>query len=189
VIRLLRTVFWIALGAAPCFASAAAEGGHEASLPWKGFIFTVLNFAILVWLIAKPIKKALSEKIIEKHRMIKAAFDEANAGIAKSGGRLGEYKKLIDDLPREIAAIEKEAREEIEREKIAFAQELAAGRKRIEDQARELADQEIRAAHSLLVGEAVAAIAVRTEQLVAGRITPAQDRDIVAAGAAQLGGK
>lgn len=147
----------------------------------------MINFAILVWLIAKPIRKALSEKIVEKHRAIRQAFDEANAGIAKANERLGHFGKLLEDLPGEIAAIEREAREEIERERAAFKADIEAGRRRIEEQARELADQEIRAARGLIVREAVAAIAARTEQLVAGKIGPAEDRAIVAAASERLG--
>jgi F0F1-type ATP synthase membrane subunit b/b' len=168
---------------------ALASGGEGAGLPWKGFLFTLANFAILVWLIAKPIKKALSEKIAEKYRTVRGTFDEANAGIAKAGERLGQYKKLLDGMPGEIAAIEREAREEIEREKAAFARDLAEGRKRIEEYARELAEQELRAARALLVNEGVAAIAARAEQLLSGQIDPAKDRAIVVAAAERLGVK
>lgn len=175
------------VSAAPAAASAAAEGGHEAALPWKGLIFTILNFAILVWLIAKPIRKALSEKVVEKHRAIRKAFDEANAGIAKGSERLGQYSSLIDGLPGEIAAIDREAREELEREKAAFLRELDEGKRRIEDQARELADQEVRLARALLAGEAMAAVAARAEQLLAGRIGVPEDKALVVAAAERLG--
>lgn len=149
--------------------AALAAGGdyhHDAGTLLKDFLYRILNFGILVAILAffitRPLKKALAERRETLSRDLENAQKARDAAEAK----FAEYDRKLKDATAEIEQLQADIRREgeLEREKIlANAQEMAA---KIAKDAEGLAAQEVAKARRQLRQEAAAlAISLAREML------------------------
>jgi F-type H+-transporting ATPase subunit b len=148
----------VLIGIAASAVASGGEGGHHADsgVLLTDFLYRCLNFAVtfglLGYFVTKPIRKGLAgrregiEKALEE---AKISQQNAEAKFAEYDGKLTKASAEIDEI---YEAIKREGN--LEREKIlANAHEMA---KKIEDEAKLSAAQEISNARTLLRREASA---------------------------------
>ncbi|HEY5672287.1 MAG TPA: F0F1 ATP synthase subunit B [Malonomonas sp.] len=147
-------------------AFAASAGHADSGVLLKDFLYRVLSFsivvAILVYYLAKPIKKGLAGRREE----IEKALAEAKQAKQDAEAKFAEYDRKLAQATDEIAEISDAIRREGELEKqkiIANAKELAI---KIEQDAEKTAELEVAKARNELRREAVQlAVGVAEEKL------------------------
>ena len=151
----------------PWRAAAPRSAGHaDSGVLLKDFLYRVLSFsivvAILVYYLAKPIKKGLAGRREE----IEKALAEAKQAKQDAEAKFAEYDRKLAQATDEIAEISDAIRREGELEKqkiIANAKELAI---KIEQDAEKTAELEVAKARNELRREAVQlAVGVAEEKL------------------------
>lgn len=129
----------------------------------------LLFFGLLVWLIRKPIGKALAER----RANINAQLAEAEARRAKADQLASDIDARLKQIETEVAGIMDRAREEGEKQKrdlVAAAEEEA---QRILASARSEADVRLKAAKQELTAYAKELATARAQQLIAANVTDA----------------
>lgn len=170
--RFIRTittaslVLGLILAATTVALAAGGDYHHDAGTLLKDFLYRILNFGILVAILAffitRPLKKALAERRETLARDMENAQKARDAAEAK----FAEYDRKLKDATAEIEQLQAEIRREgeLERDKIlANAQEMAA---KIAKDAEGLAAQEVAKARRQLRQEAASlAISLAREML------------------------
>ncbi len=150
----------VALGALPAAASPDAHGGGHGGgfsiltdrdfwLHWPtkedtrtGFLWMLINFAVLMLILNKLLFKNLRSANAEKHDHIKLELERATEARATAEGLLGEYKGRLSDLQAEIEQIKKQATELAESEGKAIVAEAKEEAEKIRRAAKEAAERE-----------------------------------------------
>ena len=170
---ILLAVLLVALMSGLVFASADAH--TDSGVLLKDFLYRVLNFgivvAILVYFLAKPIKKGLTGR----RQDIEKDLAEAKQAKADAEAKFAEYDQKLALATEEIAEISAAIRREGELEKqkiIANAQLLAA---KIEQDAEKAAELEVAKARTELQREAVTLAVSLAEDLLKKNFTKDDD--------------
>ncbi len=161
-------------------AFASAEAGHaDSGVLLKDFLYRVLSFsvamAILVYYLAKPMKKGLAGRREE----IEKALAEAKQAKEDAEAKFAEYDRKLAQATEEIAGISDAIRREGELEKqkiIANAQEMAI---KIEQDAEKTAELEIAKARTELQREAVQLAVGVAEELLEKNFTKEDDTRLI----------
>ncbi len=160
--------------------AVAADAGHaDSGALLKDFLYRVLSFsivvAILVYYLAKPIKKGLAGRREE----IESALAEANQAKRDAEAKFAEYDRKLAQATTEIAEISAAIRREGELEKqkiIANAKELAI---KIEQDAGKTAELEVAKARNELRREAVQLAIAVAEDLLIKNVTKEDDTRLI----------
>ena len=170
---ILIAVLLVALTCGVVFASTDAH--TDSGVLLKDFLYRVLNFAIvvaiLVYFLAKPIKKGLTGR----RQDIEKDLAEAKQAKADAEAKFAEYDRKLALATEEIAEIGTTIRREGELEKqkiIANAKLLAA---KIEQDAEKAAELEVAKARTELQREAVTLAVSVAEQLLKKNFTKDDD--------------
>ena len=175
---IVLSILLVTLFSGVAFASADASHADSGVL-LKDFLYRVLSFsivvAILVYFLAKPMKKGLAgrrEDIEKALAAAKQAKEEAEAKFA-------EYDRKLAQATEEIAEISDAIRREGELEKqkiIANAKEMAI---KIEQDAEKTAELEIAKARTELQREAVQLAVGVAEELLKKNFTKEDDTRLI----------
>lgn len=174
----LLTLALMALTTGLVYASGG-EGHADSGVLLKDFAYRVFNFAIvvgiLVYFLAKPLKKGLSGRRDE----IEKALSEAEQVKLAAEAKFAEYDQKLATANAEIAeisaAIKREG--ELEKEKIiSSAREMAT---KIEQEAEKAAALEIAKARKELQTEAVRLSVELAEDLLKKNFTSADDTRLI----------
>lgn len=144
------------------------------------FILMVLNFAVLLAILAwkgGPIAKNLAA---ERHDQIKSALDEAAALRKQAADKLAEYEARLKDADAEIKALVDGMRADAEADQariLAAAEAQAIAMKR--DAELRIA-AEIELARATLTREVTAAAAAATEKILRDKLTAGDQQKLVA---------
>ena len=174
--RLAAFVLAMTLAAAPALAAAAQEAEHhEASL--TDFFWPVVNFAILCWVLYYFLKVPLGSYLRDRGAGIRKDLVDAAAIKNAATAQLEEIDRKLKALPGEIEALKARGQAEIAGEEQRIAQQAAAERERLLDQARRDIDVQVRLAKRALTEHAAnLAVKLATDR-IATNMTPAdQDR-------------
>ena len=170
---ILIAVLLVALTCGVVFASTDAH--TDSGVLLKDFLYRILNFAIvvaiLVYFLAKPIKKGLTGR----RQDIEKDLAEAKQAKADAEAKFAEYDRKLALATEEIAEIGTTIRREGELEKqkiIANAKLLAA---KIEQDAEKAAELEVAKARTELQREAVTLAVSVAEQLLKKNFTKDDD--------------
>jgi F-type H+-transporting ATPase subunit b len=145
------------------------------------FVFMLLNFALLLGLLARwgwPLARKVAE---ERHDLIKSALDEAAALRKQAAEKLAEYEARLKDADAEIAKLVEGMRTDAENDKnriLAAAEAQAALVKR--DAELRIA-AEIELARAQLTREVTAAAAAATEKLLREKMNAGDQQKLVTA--------
>jgi F-type H+-transporting ATPase subunit b len=145
------------------------------------FIFMVLNFAILLALLAKFARPAARKLAAERHDQIKTALDEAAKLRKQAADRLAEYESRLKAADKEIADLVEGMKKDAEADKkriLESAERLAAQMKR--DAELHIA-AEIELARAALTREVTAAATAAAEKILRDQMTPADQQKLVGA--------
>ncbi len=154
---------------------------HEEEPASPPFIFMLLNFAVLLGLLAWKLRPVGDKVAAERHDLIKTALDEAASLRKQAADKLAEYETRLKDADAEIKQLVDGMRADAEHDKqriLADAEAQAAVMKR--DAELRIA-AEIELARAQLTREVTAASAAATEKLLREKLTGADQQALVSA--------
>ena len=144
------------------------------------FVFMLLNFALLLGLLAwkgRPVARKTAE---DRHDLIKTALDEAAKLRKQAADKLAEYESRLQAADAEIKQLVDGMRADADKEKqriLAAAEAQAAQMKR---DAEQRIAAEIELARAQLTREVTAAAGAATEKLLRDKLTAGDQSQLVA---------
>jgi F-type H+-transporting ATPase subunit b len=151
-----------------------AKEGVEPNLLWRTpdmptpFAALLLNTALLFGLIYKFARAPVAKGLADRRQRIMRGIEEATAMKEDAKRQLDGYRKKLDNLDAEIERVKREMRENAEAERQRILADAAARRTRLEQEARVLVEQELKAVREALTREtALAALRSARELLAA----------------------
>ena len=184
-------LFALVLGLALVAVAGAAEeaGAHHKSLytmlaedPMpliKDFLWRILNLVVLVWLLVKFAGKPVKEYFAGRREMIQKGVKEAQEAKAAAEKIYREYQDKLAGLESELKEIENRAQLEAEREKERMQRETEELVAKLQQQARQMADQEVASAKRRLRTEAAQVALEVAERMVKENVTEDDRRRMV----------
>jgi F-type H+-transporting ATPase subunit b len=149
-------------------ASSGHQGGHVPSI--TDLIFPTINFLLFVYLLRRVGGGAIRDTLVTRRDEIVSALRAAAKAKEDAASAYEEARLQLAGLPREATKLREEIREsaEVERgRRLKAATEVVA---RISSDARQVADQEVRAARLALREETVRAAVEQTLALLRRQI-------------------
>jgi len=176
-IRAQRCAAWSAFVSTivlPCAALADELPEHHGAtgIPWTKLIFSTINLAIFLFIVARMIGKAnLPEWFAARRRRIADALAEAERARHEAEALRAEWQRRLDSLGAELEAMSTRACASI-----ASARKSAEA---IHRDAQRTAESEIRSAQEALRAEVAAQALAIAERLAPQRLTPADQQRFV----------
>jgi F-type H+-transporting ATPase subunit b len=159
-----KKVFFIATAVCFCLAVSiagfASEGGEAAghangAAQLKDFGWRILNFSLLVAILAWAVIKGNVKGLLEDRRKsVEKSLHEAAEARAAAERKCAEYTEKLEKASREIDDIYASIKLEAELEKKRILEEAILAAERIKEQAAASANQEIQKARTALREEA-----------------------------------
>ena len=151
--------------------------GVEPSLAWRApgepppFLATVINFAVLVFLVVRFGKKPLAAALTKRKETILREIDEAQKLRNAAEERLREYEAHLEKIGDELERVRREFREQGERDKERLVLEAKERRERMQKDAEILLSQEAKQMRQELLAEVVNEAARQATDILAKRMT------------------
>jgi F-type H+-transporting ATPase subunit b len=161
---------------------------HEEEPMSPPFVFMLINFGLLLIIIAKwgrPVARQIAQ---DRHDQIKSSLDEAAKLRDEAAQKLKDYETRIKDVDAEITKLVEGIRADAEADRariLKAAGEQAAQMKR--DAELRIA-AEIETARAQLAREVSAAAGTATEKLLRDKTTPDDQKKLVSSFISGLGG-
>jgi F-type H+-transporting ATPase subunit b len=183
----LFTLFAAALYlASPSFASPAeAEHGVD----WMGWLWKVLNFAILIFVLVKFGGPAFRSFLAKRTELIQKSLDESRQAREMAQKALEEVQERLRTKDKEIEDIISSARSSGEREREALIKEGEKMSERIIEQARANIEFELKKAKESVKAEAVELAIELAEKKLKEKMTKEEQRKLLEESLARLEGK
>jgi F-type H+-transporting ATPase subunit b len=144
------------------------------------FIFMLLNFALLLGLLAWKGRPVAQKAAAERHDLIKTALDEAAKLRQQAADKLAEYEARLKDADAEIKQLVEGMRVDAENEKQRILAAAEAQAQLMKRDAELRIAAEIELARARLVREVTAAAAAATEALLREKLTATDQQALVA---------
>ncbi len=143
------------------------------------FVFMLVNFALLLGILAKWGRPAARKIAETRHEQIKSALDEAKKLRDEAAKKLADYESRIKDVDAEVAKLMAGIRADAEADKkrILEAAERQAAQMKRDAELRIAAEIEL--ARADLAREVTAAAATATEKLLRDRTTADDQKKLV----------
>jgi F0F1-type ATP synthase membrane subunit b/b' len=141
--------------------------GVEPDLLWRTpdmptpFAALLINTALLFGLLYKFARAPVAKGLVDRRQRIMRGIDEATAMKDEAKRQLDSYRSKLDNLDAEIERVKREMRETAEAERQRILGDAAARRTRLEQEARVLIEQELKAVREELT-RATALAALRS---------------------------
>lgn len=148
-----------------------AGGGEMIQFGVMDWVWKIVNFAILVFLLVKFVKKPLQNYLEQRRETLQKTFNEAKEAKEMAQKALKEVEDRLVVKDKEIADILETAKESGEREKARLIEEGERMKQRILEQAKINIDYEVRKAKEAIQNEAAEAALMRAEQMIKEGIT------------------
>jgi F-type H+-transporting ATPase subunit b len=152
----------------------------EPSVLWRRpgmpapFAAQLLNTALLVLVLVRFGKAPIARGLADRRKRIMKGMDDAAAMKKEAEQQLEFYKDRIANLDAEIERVKREMREGAEAERARILTEAAARRARLEQEARVLVEQELKAVREELTRETTQA-ALRSARELLKSATSTED--------------
>jgi len=156
------------------------KAGAPPGLLWRApgtpppFAAQLLNAIILFGFIIKFAREPIARGLAGRRQRIMRGMDEAAAMLAEAKKQLEFYKQRIDNLDAEVERVRREMRESAEAERQRILTDAQARRARLEQEARLLVEQEMKAVQEALTRETAMA-AVRSARTLLQQSTSTED--------------
>jgi len=159
---------------------ATGQAIHEEEPASPPFVFVLVNFAILLGLLAwkgRPIAQKVAR---ERHDLIKTALDEAARLRKQAADKLAEYESRLKAADAQIKDLVEGIRVDAENEskRLLAAAEAQVAQMKRDAEARIAAEIEL--ARAQLTREVTAAAAAATEKLLREKLTAGDQQQLVA---------
>ena len=141
------------------------------SHPNGPFAFAILNFAILLYLLARFGKKPFVQYLENRHTTIRDNLAEASKMRAEAREKLDAIKGKLQNLEREIVEIKESVKKDAELEKQRIIADAQAQAEQLVHGAERTLEEEVRRARRMLEREAVGAAMTAAEKMIRQKIT------------------
>jgi len=155
----------------------AEEAAHGAA--WKGWLWKIVNFAVLVIILFKFLNKPLREFLRKRTELIEKSLQEAQEAKALAEKALAEVEERLKLKDQEIAEIIAFAQRSGKTEQDLLVQSGEQVRERIIDQARNNIDYELRQAKESLKAEAAGIALELAEKKIREKLTKEQQIKLI----------
>ncbi|MBZ4658547.1 MAG: synthase subunit [Desulfacinum sp.] len=155
---------------------AAEGGGHGGGLPWKDFFLRLMNFAIMLAILVKLLKKPVTNFFASRRENIQRLLTELEQQKKEAESKAAEYKAKLAALDKETEKILAEYIQEGEAEKRKIVEAAEKQAAYIKEQAKLAIQQEIKAAKESLQEEIAELSVNAAEDLLKKNIRP-EDQD------------
>ncbi len=132
-------------------------------VPFAAYAF---NSAILFFLLYRFGKQPVVDALKARRNRIMQGMDEAAKMKAEAEQQLAHYRSKLDRIDAEVSRIRKEMREAAEAERVNILAEAKKRRGRMEAEAKQLIEQELKAAREALFAETVRSAMDTAERLL-----------------------
>jgi F0F1-type ATP synthase membrane subunit b/b' len=153
-----------------------AHGEEPASPP---FLFMLLNFALLLGLLAWKGRPVAQKVAAERHDLIKTALDEAAKLRQQAADKLAEYEARLADADAQIKQLVDGMRVDAEHDKQRILAAAEAQAQLMKRDAELRIAAEIELARAQLTREVTAASAAAAEQMLREKMTAADQQALV----------
>jgi F-type H+-transporting ATPase subunit b len=171
------------------FAFASSGEGGEPSL-FKAYFWAIINFLILVFLLAFMMKKMDIKGYFRKRtELIEQSLKEAREARELAQKALAEVEERLKIKDREVEEILKAARESGERESGRLAEEGDKLKARILEQTKNNIDFEVKMAKEAIKQEAVEIAMELAEKKLKGKLTKEEQMKLLEESIAKIEGK
>lgn len=143
------------------------------------FVLMLLNFGILLLLLAKyggPVARKIA---VDRHDAIKTALDDAAKLRAQAASKLAEYEARIKDVDAEVKKLVEGIRADAEADKKRILEAAAVQAVAMKRDAEQRIAAEIQLARTQLTKEVTAAAAGATEKLLREKVNPDDQNKLV----------
>jgi F0F1-type ATP synthase membrane subunit b/b' len=147
--------------------------GAEPSLLWRTpdmpipFAASLLNAALLFGLLYKVARAPVAKGLVDRRQRIMRGIEEAAAMKEEAKRQLDSYRSKLGNLDAEIERVKREMRDAAEGERQRILADAAARRTRLEQEARVLVEQELKAVRDELTRETARAALRSARELLA----------------------
>ncbi|MFO7765327.1 MAG: F0F1 ATP synthase subunit B [Pelovirga sp.] len=163
-----------------CGSAVAAGDAHvDSGILLKDFLFRLLNFAIVVAILAYFLKKPIRAGLTGRRNDIEKALEEAKKAKQEAEAKFAEYDKKLAEATDEIAAITAGIRKEGELEKQKIINNAKEQAKKIEQDAEKAATLEVAKARQNLQQEASQLAVSIAEDLLKKNFTKDDDSRLI----------
>jgi F-type H+-transporting ATPase subunit b len=152
---------------------------HEEEPASPPFVFMLLNFALLLGLLAWKGRPVAQKVAAERHDLIKTAIDEAAKLRKQAADKLAEYEARLLDADAEIKQLVEGMRTDAEHDKQRILAAAAAQAQQMKRDAELRIAAEIELARAQLTREVTAASAAATEQMLRQKMTAGDQQALV----------
>jgi len=152
---------------------------HEEEPASPPFVFMLLNFALLLGLLAWKGRPVAQKVAAERHDLIKTAIDEAAKLRKQAADKLAEYEARLLDADAEIKQLVEGMRTDAEHDKQRILAAAEAQAQQMKRDAELRIAAEIELARAQLTREVTAASAAATEQMLRQKMTAGDQQALV----------
>lgn len=156
-------------------ALAADDGGG-----WSKIIFHAINLSLLLFIIVRFSRAKVKLALEEKANRVTHEIDEATKLHTAARARLDEYERKVAGLEADIATIKAEYKAQGESERDRIIAEAKVEAERIRRDAERSAAQEFQRLQARLEVEVIDRAIDAAEKAIAEKLTPADQRRLVA---------
>jgi F-type H+-transporting ATPase subunit b len=143
------------------------------------FILMVVNFLLLMGILAWKGGPVASKLASERHDQIKNALDEAAKLRQQAADKLAEYETRLKDADAEIARLVEGMRKDAETDKARILENAEKQAAQMKRDAEQRIAAEIELARANLTREVTAAATVATEKLLREKMMPGDQANLV----------
>ena len=161
-------------GVAQAWASAAGADHHAPSI--NQIWFPLANFLIFAFIIVRYGLPPVRNFLRSRHDEVVATLEETTAKKHQVEAIVQDYKNRLAHLEQEVASIQASLRAEGEREKTKLLSETQSLAAKIKEDARFLADQEVKMARQKIREEIATQAESSARELVQRQLSP-RDQD------------
>ncbi len=162
---------------------------HEEEEPMSPpFIFILINFGVLLLILAKWGRPTVRKVAEERHDLIKTALDEAAKLRDAAAKKLAEYEDRIKGVDDEIKKLVDGIRADAEADKARILEAAKAQSAQMKRDAELRIAAEIELARTQLTREVTQAAATATEKLLRDKATPDDQKKLVSTFISGMGG-
>jgi F-type H+-transporting ATPase subunit b len=164
------------LGATSAWAAAEAEH-HVPSI--NQIWFPVINFLIFAFIIARYAMPAVRDFLLTRREEILTTLNQAAAKKKQAEAIVQDYQERLARLNQEVQAILSSLRDEGEREKQKLLREAQTLSEKLGEDARFLADQEVRAARQKIREEMADQAAATARETIQRHLAPNDENRLI----------
>jgi F-type H+-transporting ATPase subunit b len=165
------------LTVAPAWASAAEAEHHAPSI--HDIWFPLANFLIYAFIIVKFVLPLVRDFLKSRREEVVNTIAQASAKKAEAEALVSEYQNKLAGIDREIQAIQASLRDEGEREKAKLLNEASLLAAKVKEDARFLADQEIKIARQKVRQEMAEQAEANARTLIQRNLSAADQNRLV----------